>query len=319
MFTRLIHSDWSMHPGKRWMASASRIGGSWYVDALQKVCDLALFLDDLFGGAETGAVLAGFDFPIGLPAAYGARTGFTGFPEALAAFGHGMWNDFFTVSHKPADILFERPFYPAGSGKGTLRMDLVNALGFASFDDLRRECERATDTRRAASPLFWTLGGNQVGKGALTGWQEILRPAMARGARLWPFDGPLMSLGASGGVVLAETYPGEAYSHVGVRFRPGQSKTRQSDRAGFADAILELAGGRGVECDDAVQDAIRDGFGSGKSGEDRFDALIGLLSMIEVVTGGRSEGWASAGIGSKWEGWILGMEQKLSHSMAPTG
>jgi hypothetical protein len=315
MFTRLIHCDWSMHPRKRWLASASLVEGSWRVEGISQVGDLPAFLDSLFAGADSAPVLAGFDFPIGVPARYGSRTGFSGFPEALAAFGHGRWEEFFTVSHRPAEIRLERPFYPAGSGKGTLRTDLVSALGFSCFDDLRRECEMATETRRAASPLFWTLGGNQVGKGALTGWKEVIRPALSRGARLWPFDGALALLGAAGGVTLSETYPGEAYSHIGVCFRPGQSKTRQADRAGHGDSILALAAARGVGIEYQVQQTISDGFGPGSDGEDRFDAVVGLLGMIEVAAGRRTEGTASTEAGVRWEGWILGMEQMRSHGV----
>ena len=50
---------------------------------------------------------------------------------------------------------------------------------------LLRVCELKTEHSQAACSLFWTLGGNQVGKGALTGWQEVIRPALLRGARLW--------------------------------------------------------------------------------------------------------------------------------------
>jgi hypothetical protein len=46
---------------------------------------------------------------------------------------------------------------------------------------LRRQCERATPTRRAACPLFWTLGSNQVGKAAISGWQEVIAPAQRHG------------------------------------------------------------------------------------------------------------------------------------------
>ena len=88
----------------------------------------------------------------------------------------------------PSEIAITRPFYPRSSSKGVTRAELVAGLGVSSFDDLLRICERRTEHRQAACSLFWTLGGNQVGKGALTGWQEIIRPALLRGAKPWPFD-----------------------------------------------------------------------------------------------------------------------------------
>ena len=50
-----------------------------------------------------------------------------------------------------------------------------------------------------------------------------------------------------------------------------------------------------------AQDALLNGFGPSKSGEDPFDAFVGLIGMIEVVDGRRDEGIASAGDGITWE------------------
>jgi len=51
---------------------------------------------------------------------------------------------------------------------------------------------------------------------------------------------------------------------------------------------------------------VRDGFGEASSGEDAFDALAGLLKMIEVVDGRRPEATAGLEQVLTWEGWILG-------------
>lgn len=50
--------------------------------------------------------------------------------------------------------------------------------------------------RNAACPLFWTLGANQVGKGAIIGWRDVLSPALHddKGVFLWLFDGFLDDL-----------------------------------------------------------------------------------------------------------------------------
>jgi hypothetical protein len=151
------------------------------------------------------------------------------------------------------------------------------------------------------------LGGNQVGKAAIAGWKEIVRPARAQGARIWPFDGELGELAHAGGLTISETYPAEAYAHVGVRFnRARESKTRQHDRAQKALAIETWAERQQVHFDPLTQAAIRDGFGPELVGEDRFDALLGLLGMIEVVDGRREEAPQSDSCLRTWEGWILG-------------
>lgn len=51
--------------------------------------------------------------------------------------------------------------------------------------------------------------------------------------------------------------------------------------------------------------ALDEGFGSARTGEDAFDAAMGLLGMIEVIDGRRAAAPSSA-YGSSWEGWILG-------------
>ncbi|MCD2184467.1 hypothetical protein [Rhizobium sp. GN54] len=57
---------------------------------------------------------------------------------------------------------------------------------------------------------------------------------------------------------------------------------------------------------DLLLSAINDGFGSDKAGEDRFDAVIGLLGMLDVVDGRRGKGIPAIDAVRKWEGWILG-------------
>lgn len=57
---------------------------------------------------------------------------------------------------------------------------LKKGLSLKMFDELRRLCEMSVPAwsvypgRRAACPLFWTLGGQQVGKAAILGWREVL-------------------------------------------------------------------------------------------------------------------------------------------------
>jgi hypothetical protein len=306
MFDLLVHADWSVSADKRWSASAARRDGEWVVDVPEPVGPSAIFLDKAFNAATTQRVLLGFDFPIGVPLAYGVQTGFRDFREMLPLLGADAWSTFFDVARSPTEIAITRPCYPFSSAKGVSRAELVAGLGVRSFDDLLRICERRTEHRKAACSLFWTLGGNQVGKGALTGWTEVIRPAVLRGAALWPFDGSLAELAHAPGVVLAETYPAEAYRMVGAGFLPGQSKRRQADRCCKAKPILAWADHHDVGFTAQTIAELKDGFGPGSNGEDRFDALLGLLKMIEVAEDRQLEKTERHEAVIAWEGWILG-------------
>lgn len=106
--------------------------------------------------------------------------------------------------------------------------------------------------------------------------------------------------------MLAETYPAEAYGHVGVKFGFGESKRRQGDRARFSGIIRNWALASNVMLDPKLLSLVDQGFGPMAVGEDAFDALMGLFGMIEVVDGRRSEGALQE---TKWEGWILGQSE----------
>lgn len=306
LFDILAHADWSVSPKKRWVARAEWSEG-WTVTAVEPVGPSPTFVAALLRAASTRSVLAGFDFPIGLPRSYGAKTAETHFSAFLRGVGSGRWSRFADIARTPEEISIERPFYPAGSTGGVTQTALIQAHGEAAFDDLRRDCERATATRRAACPIFWTLGGNQVGRGALSGWVEVVKPAQAGGASLWPFDGSLEDLAARPGLVIAETYPAEAYGHVGVRFAQAESKTNQSHRKRKAAAIQGWAEEHKVAFAEPVRLLIDNGFGDGKSGEDQFDALMGLLGMIEVADRRRPAS-APERDTDPWEGWIIGQQ-----------
>ena len=156
LFTRLVHSDWSTSPRKRWAAAAVRETSGWRVDALTQVGDTDLFLHYL--REEPYTTLAGFDFPIGLPDSYGEKTGLGDFCNALDAFGSGPWFDFYNVAEAANEISITRPFYPQRSSSIARQMHLIEAHDCDSIDELRRQCEKATVSRRAACSLFWTLG-----------------------------------------------------------------------------------------------------------------------------------------------------------------
>jgi hypothetical protein len=304
-YARLIHSDWSTSPRKRWAVAAVREKTLWRVATPSPAGDTKMFLSYLLEGPCP--TLAGFDFPIGLPESYGQKTPLGDFCSALDAFGSGLWSDFYNVAEAANEISIFRPFYPQRSSSTARQVHLIEAHGCSSIEELRRRCEQATVSRRAACSLFWTLGGNQVGKAAISGWREIISPARRLGAQIWPFEGSLEVLAKTGGLVVAETYPAEAYGHVGVRFAAGESKRRQNDRAKFAPGILIWARSNNVLLAPDLVSLLDDGFGPRADGEDAFDAVMGLFGMIEVIDGRRPEGPLHE---SKWEGWILGQSDE---------
>jgi hypothetical protein len=294
-------------------------------------------LHDLRATALPGQLLIGFDFPIGLPLAYASSVGIASFPGFLGAIGSPPWEEFDVVARRPDEITLHRPFYPDVPG-GAKREHLRLGLGLTA-KELRRRCEG-----NDAEVLFWTLGSKQVGKGALTGWKLLAGAQRDAGLAIWPFAGSLAELLDGGSrVVVAETYPREYYKYARTpgtartpdaagptpgaerpmpgaeRPMPGAerpppsaartrwSKRRRADRLALAPGILAWARSLGVGWNPQIRGRVAEGFSDGPIGEDEFDAVIGLLAMISVVTGALSSGEpcddpAVATV----EGWILG-------------
>ena len=297
------------------MCTARLVGPNAYaVSPPELVGDLATFLPRMKARGAGGGVFVGFDFPIGVPAAWAERAGISSFVEALESFGNGDWSDVYRPAEAPSHISLHRPFYPFRPG-GTSRSHLLEGLGLDHGSQLLRQCERGNPTRGPASPLFWTLGGKQVGRAAIIGWRDVLGPGLRDGSldlRLWPFHGSLDELLAGQGVVVAETYPAEACLHLGLT-PPGRgwSKTSREGRLRQASGILAWAARRGVELDPGLVGQIQDGFGSASSAEDPFDAMLGLLSMLEVTLGHRPAGAPTTRVVQEVEGWILGQGPQL--------
>ena len=311
----VAHADWSVDARKRWMVVA-RLGtdGRYVADAPRLVGEPGALISTLLAEAGSkGRVFFGFDFPVGLPRAYAAKAGVTSMVDALAGFGRGIWRDFYSVAAKPEEIGLNRPFYPDRTppGRHFSYGQLLAGLGLSSRDELMRHCDRGPP---AAAPIFWTVGGNQVGKAALAGWRDLVAPALRdRRAEvgLWPFDGTLEELLSAKRVVLAETYPGEIYNHFGLRFgrRAGtgnSGKRVQTDRASNAAVLLGWAKKAGVRVSAELRRQIADGFGKAPAGEDPFDATVGVFGMLNIVLGRRETGEPDAPAIRTVEGWILG-------------
>ena len=65
---------------------------------------------------------------------------------------------------------------------------------------------------------------------------------------------------------------------------------------------------------DGARDCIEDGFRE----EDDFDAMVGLLSMLLVMTGKRANAVPDEQAVRNVEGWILGQSPDHSGSLFPT-
>ena len=286
------------------MALARRQDLGWVIEAPVLVGPVTDFLPDLLTRAEGGCVALGVDLPLGLPRAYAASLPDVDFPAFLRRLTQG--SEFFTVCGELAELSGERPFYPMRGIRGMTRAAHAAALGFDGPHGLSRACDRATGDRPAGAPLFWTLGANQTGKAAIAAWRDMLLPAIAArlSVRLWPFEGDFLELLAPGALVMAETYPAEAMRHLGIVL--AGSKRRQSDRAVCASRLREvMAALDAVPCQ-ALDAMMGDGFGVDAAGEDRFDCVLGLLCVLNVLAGNRPDRAPYDPWIRTWEGWVLG-------------
>jgi hypothetical protein len=276
----------------------------WRLAAPAPVGPVATLLARLHAAAQGGAVALGVDMPLGLPRAYAACLPERDFPHFLTTTATRP--DFFRVCASLAEVAPGRPFYPARGVAGMKRAAYAAALGLDGAAALSRACDRATSERPAGAPLFWTLGANQAGKAAIAAWQEMLLPALAAGedVRLWPFTGAFRALLAPGAVALAETYPAEALRHLGIRLRG--SKRRQADRAAVADRLRSAMAALAVWPAEALERTMADGFGADAAGEDRFDCILGVLCVLNVLAGNRTDAAPADPWIMRWEGWVLG-------------
>jgi hypothetical protein len=303
----VIAADWSKNDEKRWMVRAELIDNEIYVVAAPEPVGNIKTLFSRIKNQVTGdsSVLMGFDFPIGLPADYASRAGLSDFRTALAQFGTGEWRNFYEITDAPN--LFQ-PFSPRPKGKGEkgdYQKRLVAALGYKLKAELLRRCDRSTEARSDAECIFFTCGGKQVGAAAIIGWRDVITPALDE-IKIWPFDGALSSLISKPGITVAEIYPGEAYSHLNICMGRGYrfSKRTRVHRRDASQPLLKEFRSGSIKLCHAAQSWVEWGF----LDEDDFDAMIGLLSMLLVVTGKRLGHSPEDDNVRKVEGWILGQE-----------
>ena len=268
------------------------------------------------------AVWLGLDMPIGFVDTWYGGTKHEGanvkdFKALLTLLETDEWREFFDVCQSPDEIRHRRPFYPQSSGtKGSVKRDhLIKALGLADFDALHRACEFPTKTRNAACPSFWTLGANQVGKAMLHGLKHLILPGYGDGFHIWPFMGDLASLCKSPGVTLIETYPGEIYGWLGDTSE--LTKSNQNSRKNYLHKLRDDARAKGNEINDTVWDDIKDGFSPDHGKDDAFDALVGVMGLIEIAEGRRPEHLPRTPSILEREGWIVGLDPADVKSRKP--
>src|SRR5713101_6720295 len=192
----VVHADWSTDPRKRWMATATLDRDVYRISGPAAVEQTAALVPSAIQRASGGCAVLGFDFPIGVPKTYAKRAQVDSFLDVLPDLGTGRWKRFYDLAIRPDEVSIERPFYPHRPG-GTLQEHLVKGIGVGSIGDLLRRCDFGNVYRNKACALFWTLGGNQVGRAAISGWREVLVPgiqSLQGQLGVWPFHGDLRSL-----------------------------------------------------------------------------------------------------------------------------
>lgn len=300
----VVHADWSGRPVGRIMMVAELRHGRYQLHPTQPVPPLDQWLTWLKQRLpnQQGPILIGVDFPIGLPKGYADLAGIDDFLSWLPKTAVPPWSQFYEVAERPEEIGVRRPFYPKRPG-GTRQKQLLDGLGVNSIEDLRRQCEFATLSRRAASPLFWTIGAQQVGKATIAGWQEFILPNLDH-LSLWPFSGELSDLFARPGtVVLTETYPGEVYGWLDINFGRGGKGSKEARQANGARLIV-IADAMNIVLLAEAEAEIMAGFET----DDAFDACVGVLGMLQVVLGKRPLYEPTDPTIKRLEGWIFGQD-----------
>jgi hypothetical protein len=310
------HADWSSHPRKRWVAVARRQDQGWTMAAPRPAGPDDAFLPGLLAQAEGAPAVLGVDLPLGVPRAFIPHAQADDFVAFLRGLDRPGWERFFDVAATLDQVSPHRPFYPARGVRGMTRLSHAEALGFADASGLGRACDRATAERPAGAPLFWTLGANQSGKAAIAAWQGVLLPALRAGLpiALWPFQGRIADLLAPGRIVLAETYPAEALRHAGLKL--AGSKRAQAGRASVMAALGAAMRAARITPSAALGAAMSDAFGTDDAAEDRFDCVIGLMTVIAVLDGRRPDFVPDDPVIRRWEGWVLGQTALPKAGMA---
>lgn len=270
----VAHADWSKDPRKRYVAHAYWRDGRYVIT------------EPVRANGFPDAAFVGFDFPIGVPTAWARLAGVESYTDALKRWPA----EFYEPCATRDQICLERPFYPARPG-GTSPRHLEAVFG----PDRLRRCDRVAK----AAEIFWLIGAKHPGHAAIAGWRDMLAPMLRNDSVvLWPFDASLQELFKNGKTVVAECYPAEVYRWLGIP--RNFSKRSRERRAAQAPLLRRWAAEAGVEIEADAE--------SGFPSDDAFDAVIGLIGMLEVVLGRRPACEPEDSEVRQIEGWILGLD-----------
>jgi hypothetical protein len=141
----------------------------------------------------------------------------------------------------------------------------------------------------------------------------MLTPALldpSLNLKIWPFSGSLAELCQNSSTVVVETYPTEFYTHLGLSFSSSHhgSKRRRLNRQAYAHHLIFWANLLNIVLDPSIRQMLITGFGDSPYGEDRFDAIVGLYGMINVILGNHPTGEPLYHRITTVEGWIFGQE-----------
>jgi hypothetical protein len=103
---------------------------------------------------------------------------------------------------------------------------------------------------------------------------------------IWPFSGRMAELARPGKIIVAEIYPAEFTHQLGL-FSPFKrfSKRRQNDRVFTMERLIKQAVTTGIQIYPELERRLAEGFGFSPTGEDRFDAVVGLIGMLQIISG----------------------------------
>jgi hypothetical protein len=280
----IYYADWGSSPKKRWLARAVLERGHYVAHPPAPVGEHKALVQRIRAEIAGDAALVGFDFPIGIPGSYARLIGVTQFKffcSASAAVSGRSSSMHADIHRKSLHHVPSTHRGPNARSTPTSSLDWVRPRSM-TFEGRARGHMTA---EKAACPLFWTLGANQVGKAAISGWWDVLIPALRGNSRplLWPFDGSLDDLLKPGNLIIAETYPAEYCGWLFHEAINGKGKLEVRKRAGSDK--LQWADDAEVLLDSDLKDMIALGFPN----DDAFDATVGLFGMLEVVLGMEAE------------------------------
>ena len=233
----------------------------------------------------TGAVLAPFDAPLGVPASYFAAFGRHHAPPPanfldLLARARSLPH-FSDATAVASDWTVERPFFGVPPGDGGLG-SYVNAAARVDVD-----LYRGIDKMTGAKALFIKSGiPGSVGSATCALWQELAPLLTAeRSFAVWPFEGELSALLRATPIVVGEIYPRAAYATALLDAPPASrpplvvAKTDARVRC-EAIAVLRRAGWArrlGVSFENLAE---------AEANEDDFDACLTAAALLRCVLEG---------------------------------